>query len=160
MMNKTVCFTGHRAIPDEIYPTLCALLDRELEKQIENGARIFRAGGALGFDTLAALCVLSARVRHPEIRLELILPSPDQAQRWDPRDRAIYKEILARADSHRYVGQSYFPGVLQLRNRALVQNSDVCIAYLCNSKGGGTAYTASLALKAGIELINLNDLLP
>ncbi|MBR3893604.1 MAG: DUF1273 family protein [Clostridia bacterium] len=158
-MSKTVCFTGHRQIPDADYPQLEESLRVEVERQILQGATDFRTGGAVGFDTLSALSVLSLRMRYPEIRLHLILPSPDQTVGWRETDAQLYRQILSQADSHRYVAQKYYPGLLQQRNRALVDGADVCIAYLRNSHGGGTAYTAALALKSGLELINLYDTL-
>jgi len=158
-MGKTVCFTGHRQIPDADYPQLEEALRLEIERQILQGATHFRTGGALGFDTLAALCVLSLRKRYPEIRLELILPSPGQTAGWREADERLYRQILAQADSHRYVAQTYYRGLLQQRNRVLVESADVCIAYLRDSHGGGTAYTAALALKNGLEFVNLYDTL-
>ena len=156
-MGQTVCFTGHRHIPDEQYAQLWDSLLAVIEEQIASGALIFRTGGALGFDTMAALAVLSLRKRFPDIRLELILPCPSQTRGWAKSDTVLYEQIKSQADSVRYVSTGYYAGVLQQRNRALVENSDVCVAYLCNSSGGGTAYTASLALKNGLELINLQD---
>ena len=158
-MGKTVCFTGHREIPQEIFPKLTALLNNVIEQQIQNGADTFRTGGALGFDTHAALSVLSLRRKYPQIRLELLLPCPTQTRGWTPEDIQLYDQIIAQADSHRYVSTGYFSGVLQMRNIALVRDADVCIAYLRNSHGGGTAFTAALALRNGLELINLQDLL-
>ena len=156
---KTVCFTGHRHIPEMEYPQLEEALTHTIESLIERGAEIFRAGGAVGFDTFAALSVLSLKKKHPHIRLELILPCPTQTRGWEANDQILYEQILAQADAHRYVSTGYYPGVLQMRNRALVDGSDVCVAYLCNSHGGGTAFTAAYALKQGLELINLQDML-
>ena len=156
-MAQTVCFTGHRHVPDKIYAALAERLDAEIERQIAQGARHFRAGGALGFDTMAALAVLRAAKKHPDVYLDLILPCPTQTRGWGENDRHLYEQILALSHSHRYVSQSYFPGVLQLRNRALVEGADVCIAYLTTSSGGGAAFTASLALKSGLELVNLAE---
>ena len=156
-MSKTVCFTGHREIPEADYPRLCDRLRDTIEEQFANGATVFRTGGALGFDTIAALSVLSLRQKHPSIRLELILPCPSQTRGWSSADKRLYEQILEQADAHRYVSTGYFAGVLQMRNRSLVEGADVCIAYLRNSKGGGTAFTASLAIKLGLEFINLND---
>ncbi len=156
-MEQTVCFTGHREIPASILPRLRTLLEEELERLICAGAVHFRTGGALGFDTLAAECVLAARVHHPAIRLHLILPSPDQSAKWSPSDIAVYEHIRASADTVRYISPFYYDGVLQARNRALAEHSELCVAYLTSSHGGGAAYTASLALKGGAELINLAD---
>ena len=158
-MGLTVCFTGHREIPETEYQRLTEQLTETLEKLIDEGATEFRAGGARGFDTLAALTVLLLRRRHPEIRLHLILPAPSQTRGWPQDEVTLYEQILAQADSHRFVSPAYYNGVLQMRNRALVDGSDICVAYLCNSHGGGTAYTAALALKKGLRLINMSDLL-
>ncbi len=158
-MGLTVCFTGHREIPETEYQGLTERLTETLEGLIAEGATEFRAGGARGFDTLAALTVLLLRRRHPEIRLHLILPAPSQTRGWPQDEVTLYEQILAQADSHRFVSTAYYNGVLQLRNRALVEGSDICVAYLCNSHGGGTAYTAALALKKGLRLINMSELL-
>lgn len=158
-MTKTVCFTGHREIPDAHYLPLRDALIQEIEAQIQNGATVFRAGGAVGFDTLAALCVLDLRRRYSHVRLELILPCPTQTRGWSPSEKGLYEQILEQADSHRYVSNTYFSGVLQMRNLALVKDADVCIAYLRSSHGGGTAFTCAQAIKNGLELINLFDLL-
>ena len=158
-MTKTVCFTGHRQIPEEDLPRLGELLRQAVEEQIAAGATVFRTGGALGFDTLAALTVLALRRIHPHIRLELFLPCPTQTRGWSEPDRQLYTQILEQADAYHYTSTGYFAGVLQMRNRALVEGSDVCIAYLRHHDGGGTAYTAQLALKQELELINLQDLL-
>lgn len=157
-MKKTVCFTGHRHIPNGESLALWSALVDAVENQIQNGACIFRTGGALGFDTMAAECVLHLKETYPHIRLELILPSPAQPQGWSERDARLYREILEKADGHRYLSEHYYAGLLQMRNRALVEGADVCIAYLTSSHGG-TAHTVSLALRAGIELINLGEFL-
>ena len=155
MAHKTVCFTGHRHIPYYDREDLLVSLRAEVKRQILSGARIFRAGGALGFDTMAAQTVLELRRVSPQIELELILPCPSQTDGWQEQDKRIYNEILAQADRACYVSQFYFNGLLQLRNRKLVEGSDVCIAYLRGSHGGGTAYTTALAIRSGLEYINL-----
>ena len=155
-MGRIVCFTGHRQIPEEDYPRLHAALLETVEAEILGGATVFRAGGALGFDTLAALAVLSLRLKYPQIRLELILPYPMQARGWSEGDRGLYQQILEQADAHRFVSDTYFRGVLQMRNRALVEGADICIAYLLTS-GGGTAFTVKEALRQGLSLINLGE---
>ena len=118
---------------------------------------MFRCGGALGFDTLAALTLLELRQQDFPAELELVLPCPTQAENWQERDRRQYAEILSQADRVRYSGSNYYNGILQLRNRQLVEGADVCIAYLKGSHGGGTAYTSALALRAGLEYINLAE---
>lgn len=158
-MAKTVCFTGHRQIPEEDLARIGEQLRHVVEEQITQGATVFRTGGALGFDTLAALTVLALRRTHPHIRLELFLPCPTQTRGWTESDRLLYTQILEQADAYHYTSTGYYAGVLQMRNRALVEGADVCIAYLSHHDGGGTAYTVQLALKQELEFINLHDLL-
>lgn len=156
MTAKTVCFTGHRHLSRVEEVRLEAELAKEIESRIQSGACVFRTGGAIGFDTLAACGVLRAKEAHPHIRLELILPCPEQTRDWQTPQRALYERILQEADSYRYVSPFYFAGVMQQRNRALVTGADVCIGFLRSSQGGG-AYTASYALRMGLEFINLCD---
>ena len=155
---RVVCFTGHRSIPGEDAERLTELLEDAIVELCERGATVFRAGGAMGFDTMAALKVLDVKERYPEIRLELILPCRNQTERWDSVSRRAYRYVLQRADSHRFLFDTYFEGCMLERDRRLVDGSDVCVAYCARSQGG-TAYTFSYALRAGVEVINLNDLL-
>ena len=155
---RVVCFTGHRSIPGEDAERLTELLEDTIVELCERGATVFRAGGAMGFDTMAALKVLDVKERYPEIRLELILPCRNQTERWDSVSRRAYRYVLQRADSHRFLFDTYFEGCMLERDRRLVDGSDVCVAYCARSQGG-TAYTYSYALRAGVEVINLNDLL-
>lgn len=156
---KTVCYTGHRTIEEAEYEPLRQALLAETERQIQNGAICFRTGGARGFDTMAALAVLSLRTRYPSIQLELFLPCPSQTKGWNQNDVTLYEQILCQADTHRYISPFYYNGLLQQRNRAMLDGADVCISYLKSSFGGGTAYTSALAIKNGLEYVNLYDLL-
>lgn len=151
------CFTGHRSIPTEDMLRLPALLDYEIEKLIVCGVNVFRCGGAMGFDTLAALKVLEKRNRYDFIRLELILPCADQTNGWTARNKEIYEYIRSKADSVEYITKTYTTTCMHERNRRLVAGSDFCIAYLTSMRGG-TAYTYNYAKSRGVELINLAEL--
>ena len=87
--DRIVCFTGHRVIPQTEHAALKRRLRQEILRQIEAGATHFRAGGALGFDTMAAQTVLELREQYPFIRLELVLPCPSQPDRWQAQDVAV-----------------------------------------------------------------------
>ncbi len=152
----TVCFTGHRDIPAHHACRLPELLERVIADLIDRGATVFRAGGAIGFDTVAALKVLEMRERYPQIRLELILPCRDQTKHWSQEDVQAYEYILRAADSHRFLFDSYVDGCMLERDRRLVNGSDVCVAYLTRSHGG-TAYTFARAVRGGLETVNLYD---
>lgn len=156
MKEKTVCFTGHREIPFLKKSAIKHGLKKTLEDLIERGYCYFRAGGALGFDTLAAQMVLELKSKYPQIRLILVLPCLSQADRWDDKDNAVYEDIKCRADKVVYTAQEYFRGCMHERNRHLVDGSSVCVCYL-TVKSGGTAYTVNYARKKQLEIINIAD---
>ncbi|MCL2884336.1 MAG: DUF1273 domain-containing protein [Oscillospiraceae bacterium] len=120
------CFTGHRYIsPDEMKDPQAALI-KVLIDLIGQGVRDFYAGGALGFDTMAALVVLKLRKKYRRIRLILLLPCKNQSKGWPQTDQNLYDHILTKADEVVYVSEHYYTGCMQARNRALVDLSDIC----------------------------------
>ncbi len=151
---RVCCFTGHRELPVDSLEALYDFLRRAVRYAYDHGAREFRAGGALGFDTLAALTVLDLRERCPDLRLCLYLPCRDQDRGWLERDRSIYRHILQRADTVTYTSEHYFQGCMMVRNRALVDGSDMCIAF-CRHIEGGSAYTVKYAKEQGLTVWNL-----
>ena len=155
-MGKICFFTGHRELPPDKIDEIGNLLERALRKLIESGYTEFRAGGALGFDTLAAQVVLFLRSKYPHIRLVLILPCKDQAKRWSERDQRIYEAIKEEADEVIYTSERYFRGCMQKRNRCLADGSNGGICYL-TKRTGGTAYTVDYAAKQGKPICNVAD---
>ena len=69
MRNQTCCFSGHRHILKNEYEAIRKRLESELVRLINQGVHYFGAGGALGFDTLAALAVLKLREDFPHIAI-------------------------------------------------------------------------------------------
>lgn len=150
-MGKTVCFTGHRIIPAKDRERIESDLYKKIRSAIESDYDTFLCGGALGFDTLAAKTVLDLKHIYPDIKLGLILPCPEQSERWSEYNKKIYDMILARSDFHEYVSESYNMGCMHKRNRTLVDRSDYLIAYKTH-EGGGSAYTVSYAYDKGIAI--------
>lgn len=153
---EAVCFTGHRFIQRQNALLIPTKLKAVLEELIACGATRFRAGGAIGYDTVAALCVIELQEKYPHIGLELILPCRDQTRGWTDYEKNAYTYILSRASKVEYVTDSYTSWCMHERNRRLVNGSDVCVAYLTESRGG-TAYTFNYALSKGLEVINIAE---
>ena len=153
MRNSTCCFTGHRSldIPIEI---LEVRLKNIITDLINKNVLYYGAGGALGFDTLAALTVIKLRREYPQIKLILVLPCKDQTSGWESNDIQIYNYILEQADKVVYTAEAYYPGWMHKRNRHLVDNSAYCICFK-NKASGGTAYTVDYAQKSGLKIYNL-----
>lgn len=132
-------------------------LNNELIKLIERGYRYFCAGGALGFDTIAAQAVLHLKEQYPHIKLILVLPCSTQSKGWNTEGQATYENIKKKADKVVYTSEEYVRGCMHKRNRHLVDNSSICICYL-DKPSGGTAYTVDYAKKHGRSVINIADL--
>lgn len=151
---KTCCFTGHRNIPIRQHEHIKKRLKETIKALAERGVIYYGAGGALGFDTLAAQAVLSLQTELPQLRLILVLPCLSQTRGWLEKDRQVYEEIKAQAAKVRYVSERYTPDCMHKRNRHLVKYSGICVCYM-NRPTGGTAYTVDYAKKQGLEIINL-----
>lgn len=156
MKENTCCFTGHRSIPSDDLSRLSDELDRRIELLYNEGITDFCAGGALGFDTLAAERVMEFRKKHGDVRLILFLPCPEQASRWSFQNKRIYEQILASADEVEYACDRYTDFCMGKRNQMLVNASTVCLAYLQKPRGG-TAYTVRYAKSRGVRVINLAE---
>jgi len=157
MKENTCCFTGHRHIPPKEKPEITLALKTVITNLYEKGVRRFEAGGALGFDTLAAKAVLNLRRKLPGMELILILPCQTQTRGWTPEDTAEYERIKAQANLVVYTSTAYSRGCMYKRNRRLVDDSSICVCYLTQDKGG-TAYTVKYAESKKLSIINLANI--
>ena len=154
----SACFTGHRKMKDDegaISDKLYTLLERLYD---EESISDFYAGGAVGFDTVAAKCVLRLKEKHKYVKLHLILPcsNEEQTRNLTASQRNEFNDILKRADSVEYTSPHYFKGCMSSRNKRLVECAeDCCICYYDSTVKSGTAQTVELAKKKGLKIYNL-----
>lgn len=152
---KTVCFTGHRTLFEP---------RQDVEKRLEdvvrgciaNGARTFIAGGAIGFDTIAAQLILRLRSEIPSLVFALALPCPPEQQtlKWSDEQKAEYNAIYQQADFVKIVSDRYTNGCMFARNRLMVDRSGILISYL-RKNSGGTYYTVNYGKQQGLTIINV-----
>lgn len=154
MKDKTCCFTGHRIIPQEQYKAIFRKTKLAVKKLIRQGYLYFCTGGALGFDTIAALAVLKLKKQYSDIRLIIVAPCISQAKYWNEEEKRLYEDIKTKADKIIYTSLKYTAGCMHKRNRYLVDNSSACICYLTENSGG-TFYTAGYAQEKGLKIINV-----
>jgi uncharacterized phage-like protein YoqJ len=154
MQKETTCFfTGHRRIPEQMHSTLHERLCDCIRDLYEKGYRDFIAGGAIGFDTIAANTVIKLRETElSDLRLHIYAPCPAQDKYFSEEQKAEYAKVLGLADSVKTVSEFYHNGCMHKRNRAMAQDSSICIAF-CTRETGGTAYTVNFAKKQGIDII-------
>lgn len=150
----TCSFSGHRTVKPSHRAALPALLERAIEYAYGRGCRTFFTGGALGFDTYAARAVILFRIRHPQVKLVLLLPCQDQDARWSPGQRDAYRYVLSCADEVRYIAQDYTSACMRERNFSLAAAGDILICYV-GREGSGSSQTRRMAQKMGKEVYNL-----
>lgn len=152
---KGCCFTGHRQIPQDLAPKLKQRVKDGIEYLYANmGVTTYYAGGALGFDALAAEAVIEQRWERRDVRLVIVVPCRDQAARWCAADMVRYERINRDADEVICLAEHYFSGCMHQRNRYMVDHSRACICYL-TERTGGTAYTVKYARERGLRIFNL-----
>ena len=121
MQTSTCFFIGHREAPDALLPLLLDEVERHIT---EYGVTSFVVGHYGHFDALAARAVMTAKQRHQEVTLFLLLP-------YHPYDRPI-------ATPRGYDGTFYPPGMegtphraaIVKANRYMVAHSSHLIAYV------------------------------
>ena len=155
-INGSCCFTGHRNIPQRKSRQIQERLRNEIVTAIQDGYTFFYAGGAIGFDTMAAQTILELKEQYPYIKLILALPCKSQADYWKQEDKDEYERIIKAADNVVWTSEKYTSDCMFKRNRYLVDHSSLCICYLTRQTGG-TAYTVNYARNKGIEIINIAE---
>ncbi|MBE6644217.1 MAG: DUF1273 domain-containing protein [Ruminococcaceae bacterium] len=150
-----VCsFTGHRQIKYSHLGEISGLVGRAIEYAYSKGCREFIAGGAIGFDTVAAREVVKFRMTHRDARLILFLPCLEQDSKWTARQKALYEYLLSEADEVVYVSEEYTDGCMKQRNFQLAAKADILISYVSRNNSGA-AQTVRMARENGVEIYNL-----
>ena len=141
-MEKTCAFTGHRQVEDNFD---VARFEQVLSAYIEEGYTTFLCGMAIGFDTIAAELVLKLKNVYPEIKLIACIPCEGQSKYFSPAEKVRYKNVLNSCDEVKILSDRYYKGCMQARDRYMVDNCHLLIAYK-RVNSGGTYYTLNYAL--------------
>lgn len=155
----TCFFTGHRILPLKRIEQIKKIIEISAKNLIEdNGVEHFIAGGALGFDTIAAQTIIKLKETYPHIKLHLYLPCFDQSKRWSYEDRYKWHLMMSKVDDYIYVTEgNYTAGCMQKRNRKMADDSCYCITYFVLDKSG-TGSTIRYAEQKGIVINNIAEI--
>lgn len=158
------CFTGYRPqkFPfdlnkkDERYLKFENDLMAKLAELIRNGCLTFYSGMAMGFDIIAAECVLelSRAMKDFAVRLVCAIPFELQSAKYPPEWKSRYDDILSSADQIVLISNDYYPKCYYDRNRFMVDNSDFVLTWFDGSSGG-TKNTIKYAESISRKVINL-----
>ncbi len=154
MRSKSVCFSGHRAVPEEEKQAIYDELLRLIRELILKGCTEFYAGGAVGFDMMAEEAVLQLKGEFPKIHLHLKIPYRGHNKYWSDIDKEDFEKILQCADSTEYLYEKYTKWSFFERNKKMVDSASLLICYLRENKGG-TFRTVKYAMENNIEVVNI-----
>lgn len=141
-INNTCAFTGHRQVEENFD---LFRFEEIVTSYIEEGYTTFLCGMAIGFDMLAAELVLKLKNVFPEIKLIACIPCEGQSRYFSADDKQRYESILQKCDEVKILSERYFRGCMQARDRFMVENSRLLIAYKRVNEGG-TYYTLKYAV--------------
>lgn len=132
--------------------TICA----EIHRLYKLGVSRFFAGGALGFDMTAAVCVINMRHEYPGLSLILALPCRSHTSGWEQKQKTRFGSVIDRADDVVYVTDGpYENGCMMRRNRYMVDRAAYCVAWYDGRLTGGTRYTVRYAAAKDRTVINI-----
>ena len=156
---KSVCFSGHRIVPFAKQNEIMRLLRNEITKSYNEGYRCFYCGMAIGFDLLAAKATLSLKTELPQIKIIAVLPCREQNEKWNEKNKVEYETILKKVDDVVIVSDHYHQRCFLQRNDYMVQRSSRLITLYDGKSKGGTFYTLNKAIKNGLYVINIYNLI-
>lgn len=152
----SVAFTGHRYVSCLAEQTVIEDLRTIIRDLYRHGGiRNFYCGMAMGFDLLAAEAVLELKKQYPDITLSAIVPYRNQSERYYPRAKAKYEQLLSKADDVVILSEEYHSRCYLARNDYMLKHSRLLIAYYDGVSRGGTSYTVNKARKRSMPTINL-----
>lgn len=153
-----VMVTGHRPqnLPPESHDWVKLELERLAVKlRDEHGMRYGISGMALGADIWWALAV-----KYAWVDLWAFIPFPQQIDRWQPQDIALWWEMRSRAAHEVMIASEYSTQALFQRNEAMLENADLVIAvwnpWSTPGHGNGTTATVESAVNRNLPIIHLD----
>ena len=164
MEEKICCFTGYRPakFPFELnngnkeYNKLESDLLTLLNNLFLDGYTEFLSGMAMGFDIIAAECVLTLKQMHPkaDIKLICVLPFINQIDSFDNEWKTRHTDIIREADDIIVLYDNYNKGCYQERNKFMVDRASAVVTWF-DGKVGGTYNTLAYAAKTNKTILNL-----
>ena len=169
--NMTCCVTGHRSAGfpfprnegDIRYIIYKNELHATVEELIKMGFDRFITGGCEGADLdFAKVVILMRDCVYREdsvITLEAALPCPYISPKKFTPLQEYREDILHSCDKTTVISDHYHRGCMHLRNRHMVEKSDLVLAVWNGRKKGGTWNTIQYAKKLNkkIKYIMLTD---
>ncbi len=148
--NKTICVSGHRKISVPVdRDKLASIFNCYIDKGIDT----FLVGMAIGFDTICFQVLEKLREKN-NIKIIACIPCLEQDKMFSEAQKKEYKRMIKSADERIILSEKYTPYCMMKRNRFMVDNSSMVLAYLVENKGG-TFATIKYAKEKKLEIVIL-----
>ncbi len=150
----TVCFFGHRRIDG--FLTVEQTIEEVIEKILTHHEYLeFLVGRDGEFDQIVTSAILRYRKRIDTANCSLVWVMPyikaDYVHNQESYDNYYDSVEICEQSSKEHQKSS-----IQVRNRAMIDRSDLCVFYV-KEKSGGAYQTMRYAVKRGATIINLAD---
>jgi uncharacterized phage-like protein YoqJ len=157
-MKNVACFTGHRPNklngydPKDNKELLWRIRNTVVELIEKRGVSTFINGLALGVDMWSAMIVLKLKEEYPHIKLISAVPCRNHSSKWNKESQNQWNDICEKSDEVVLVtDEEYKPYLMQVRNKWMVDKSDIIIA-VWDGTQGGTANCINYAIKSKKEV--------
>jgi len=147
---KTCCVTGHRELPGINWELVRARLCQAVRSAVDEGCVRFISGFAAGADLMFAQIVLEEKKNSRILQLEAAIPYPGRMKTPDP----LFQKLIRGCDTVKIHSPAYAKNCFMIRNRYMVEQSELVIAVYDGRKTGGTAATVRYALELGRRVEN------
>ncbi len=154
MNTYTISFFGHRVIyrSEDIEKRLEILIESIVKSKeyIE-----FLVGRDGDFDILVSsvICRITKKLSYGNAAHVLVLPYMKAEYNNNNEDFLKYYDEVEICESSCY---SHYKSAIQIRNRNMVDRSDLVVCYVERQKGGAYS-TMAYAVRQGIKVINIAD---
>lgn len=148
----TVCFFGHRQIDDFslVEQKIEALIDKLLNEQKYVDFLVGRDGE---FDQLATSVILRCRKRLDMANCSITWVMPYLKSDYI-KNRESYDSYYDSVEVCEHSANAHPKSAIQIRNRAMVDRSDLCV-FCVTHKRGGAYQTLRYAKKSSSNIVNL-----
>ena len=130
---KACCGFGHR----QVFENITEQLDKAISYAADQGCKIFYTGAMGDFDDLFSSAVRKAKKLYPDIKLICVKPyMTKDINECGEYLYSLYDDIIIPTE----LADVHYKSVITERNRWMIRNSTIVIAYSIRLYGG--AYSA------------------
>lgn len=148
-------FAGHREVYGRNVESSIELAIESILKK--DNSFVFYSGDMGEFDKMCSVAVRTAKRRHPELDIKLMVVLPYMMTKVNT-DKDFYKNLYDDIIIPMELSDAHYKSAITKRNRWIIDRSDCLIAYVYRDFGG--AYTTlKYANRMKKEIINLADTL-